>query len=294
MRGLLKDKRFLILVICIQILTIIAIIQYSYSKKNNQDIINLRRLTTEYENAAKIQGNSLEVVENSLERVSKNNITAFDVTDDKVIEKLFIDISTMINDNNFSKIYECYNKNYINDFQVKEEQIKDKFKFAPKVSPNVTNIKRDSSISDRAVATVRFIDDKNRERIFDFTVFEDGTIADLPLYKEIELNKVMEKDDITYTLKKKFITRLGSIFIVNIDNHSEYLLDIQDIKGILGTSTEYQHELINGNKYTYQVTPQKIADLIIKIDNIDKPDDIVFTSKKVDGSLDTYSIWNKD
>ncbi|UYZ38938.1 hypothetical protein OD350_29055 (plasmid) [Clostridium beijerinckii] len=295
MREVLKDKRVLILIICVQILTMIAVIQYFYSKNNNQDYINLRRLTTTYEYEAKRQGDSLDVVENNFEKLheSEKSTPKFDITDDKAVEKLFIDISTLINDNDFSSIYKYYNKDYINDFKINEEQIKDKLKFSPKVSPKVTNIKRDSSVPDRAVATVRFIDDLNRERIFDFTVFTDGTIADLPLYKEIQLNRITEKDDITYTLKKKFISRLGSIFIVNIKNHSEYLLDIQDIKGILGTSTEYQHELINGNKYSYQVTPQKSVDLIIKIDNQEKPDDILFINKKVDGSLETYSIWNK-
>lgn len=301
MRELIKDKKILGFLLCIQILTIFTVIDYLYNKKANQHLYDITRLTREYELAKSMQESSLDILNKKMDKaaISNNSNTnedtdGVDIKDDKALERYIMKFTDLVNRNDFSSIFKLYNKNYIEDFNVTEEQTKDKFKFSPSVSAKVTNVKRDSYVSDRAIVTVRIIDDKKAERIFDFTVFEDGTIADIPLYKEIELNNVTVRDDITYTLKKKFITRLGSIFIINIENNSEYLLDIQDIKGTLGTSTQYDHELINGNIYSYKITPKKNVNLIVKIYNQEKPDDILFTNKKVDGEVETYSIWRKE
>ncbi|WP_315069249.1 hypothetical protein [uncultured Clostridium sp.] len=305
MKGLVKDKKFLILIVCVNIFTIFTFIEYIYERKINAENIAVGRLSTEYEKE-KVQRygavNNLSdelqqaAIDNNLDTDSdsKDNADNFDISDDKAIDKLIMNVTDLINNNDFSKILTIYNKDYVTEFKVNEDQIKDKFKFSPSVSPKITNIKRDFMVPDRAVVTVRLIDNKKAERIFDFTVFKDGTIADIPLYKEVELNKVMEKDDITYTLTKKFITRLGSIFILHIENNSEYLLDIKDIKGTIGTSLQFDHELINGNIHSYEITPQKKVDLIVKIDNEEKPDDILLTIQKVDGSIETFGILNKD
>lgn len=286
----LKNKKFLSIVLCMLILISISIVIYLSDKKTREENIKhdetIGRLTEEYEK----KEDSKETLGDIIKEVPQDSSETLDLNNDKVIEKLFINISDLINSDDFTNIYKYYNEKYIDEFKVTEEQLKDKFKFSKKITAKVTTVKRDKLIKDRVVVTVRLIDEYNAERIFDFTVFNDGSIADIPLYKEIELNKLTKKDNILYTVKKKFITRLGSIFIINIENNSEYLLDIQDIKGVLGTSFKYDHELINGNKYSYKITPEKSVDLIVKIFNQEKPDDIIITNKRYDGTLESYSI----
>ncbi|MBY6921848.1 hypothetical protein, partial [Clostridium botulinum] len=215
--------------------------QYNKENKNNE---------TFKETTKRIKTNDINIKTNT--KVVTDN---FDINNDKVIEKLIIDITTLINNDEFTRLYkEYYNKEFVKEFKITEKQVIDKFKFSQKVSANITRVTRESDVYDRAVATVRLIDDKKAERIFDITVFEDGTIADLPLYKEVQFDRTIERDNVLYTVKKRYKTRLGSIFIVNVVNNSEYLIDIQEINAYMGTSFKYDHELINGNIHTYEVT----------------------------------------
>lgn len=303
MKDIIKNNKFLCMIICIVALAFVSIIGYYTNRAEREKNIEITRLTTEYSKENKGNETFKDVAKRS--KASEGNTQSktntevdankFDISNDKVIEKLILDITTLINNDEFTKIYgEYYNKEYIKEFKVTETQVKDKLKFSPKVSANITRVTRDNNVYDRAVVTVRLIDEKNAERIFDFTVFDDGTIADLPLYKEVKLDRVTERDNVVYTVKKRYKTRLGSIFIVNITNDSEYLVDIQDIKAYMGTSFEYDHELINGNIHTYEVTPEESQDFIIKIFNQDHPDDLRFTNKKADGTVETFSILNEE
>lgn len=303
MNDIIKNNKFLCMIICIVALAFVSIIGYYTNRTEQEKNIEITRLTTEYNKENKGNETFTDVAKRSKASESKTQSKAntevdankFDISNDKVIEKLILDITTLINNDEFTKIYgEYYNKEYIKEFKVTEMQVKDKLKFSPKVSANITRVTRDNNVYDRAVVTVRLIDEKNAERIFDFTVFADGTIVDLPLYKEVKLDRVTERDNVVYTVKKRYKTRLGSIFIVNITNNSEYLVDIQNIKAYMGTSFEYDHELINGNIHTYEVTPEESQDFIIKIFNQDHPDDLRFTNKKVDGTVETFSILNKE
>lgn len=290
-----KSERiiFIILLIMIIFVFFFTIINIT-NRKKEENKYDLSRLTVEYNknNQLNLKQTLDKVVEKNRKEAQVQEEIVIDVTDDKVLEQLFIDIDTLVNNHEYSKLLEYYNKQYIDEFQITEEQLQDKFKFDYPISSTL-NIKRDKCTEDRVIVTARMLDDHGRERIYDFTVFNDGSIADLPLYKEVELNKVTERDDVTYTLKKKYITRLGSIFLLNVDNKSECLVDIQDIKGTQGSSFKYDHELINGNIYSYQITPERSKDLIIKIFNQEKPDDIIITNKKYDGTIENFSILAK-
>ncbi|NFO58546.1 hypothetical protein FDB39_17185 [Clostridium botulinum] len=299
MKTIIKNNKFIVMIFCIIVLAFVSIIGYYTNKIEKLKNIEISRLTTQYNKENK----NNETFKETTKRIKTNDINIktntkvvtdnFDINNDKVIEKLIIDITTLINNDEFTRLYkEYYNKEFVKEFKITEKQVIDKFKFSQKVSATITRVTRESDVYDRAVATVRLIDDKKAERIFDITVFEDGTIADLPLYKEVQFDRTIERDNVLYTVKKRYKTRLGSIFIVNVVNNSEYLVDIQEIKAYMGTSFKYDHELINGNIHTYEVTPEESQDFIIKIFNQDKPDDLRFTNKKIDGTIEEFSVLN--
>lgn len=299
MKTIIKNNKFIVMIFCIIVLAFVSIIGYYTNKIEKLKNIEISRLTTQYNKENK----NNETFKETTKRIKTNDINIktntkvvtdnFDINNDKVIEKLIIDITTLINNDEFTRLYkEYYNKEFVKEFKITEKQVIDKFKFSQKVSATITRVTRESDVYDRAVATVRLIDDKKAERIFDITVFEDGTIADLPLYKEVQFGRTIERDNVLYTVKKRYKTRLGSIFIVNVVNNSEYLIDIQEINAYMGTSFKYDHELINGNIHTYEVTPEESQDFIIKIFNQDKPDDLRFTNKKIDGTIEEFSVLN--
>ncbi|KOR55635.1 hypothetical protein FDA33_10405 [Clostridium botulinum] len=299
MKSIIKNNKFIFMMLCIIVLAFVSIIGYYTNKIEKLKSIEISRLTTEYNKENK----NNETFKETTKRIKTNDINIktntkvvtdnFDINNDKVIEKLIIDMTTLINNDEFTRLYkEYYNEEYVKEFKITEKQVIDKFKFSQKVSASITRVTRESDVYDRAVATVRLIDDKKAERIFDITVFEDGKIADLPLYKEVRFDRTIERDNVLYTVKKRYKTRLGSIFIVNVVNNSEYLVDIQEIKAYMGTSFKYDHELINGNIHTYEVTPEESQDFIIKIFNQDKPDDLRFTNKKIDGTIEEFSVLN--
>ena len=286
-----RDRKIILLLFALMILILVTLVShYSDVRRKNYNF-NIRRLSEEYYNnenkEADIFSNDA-VTQNSAEEAS------IDINNNNVIEEQIISIEELINTNKFDELLKMYNKEYVEDFNINIELLKDKFKFADKITANITKVKHDGVDKDRAIVNVRLMNENNGERMVDFTVFSDGTIADLPLYREIiPKDKITERDNVTYTFKKKYTTRLGSIYVLNIKNNSEVKVDIQDIKGILGTSLEYEHELINGNKFTYQITPEEDVTMAIKICNQDKPDDILISNKKMDGSIETFGIWSK-
>lgn len=295
------DKKILLLALGLSILFLIFLCSYLINSKKENKYYDITRLSQEYLKSQHEDGSIdskdiKKIVSDISQNATVEDEKTIDITNDKVVEKIAREIEDLINTNQFNKLLDMYNKDYIRYFNINEELLYDKFKFADKVIGKVTKIKRDNVDKDRVVVNIRFMDENNAERMFDFTVYSDGTIADLPLYKEIDVskNKVKEKDDVIYTFKKKYVTRLGSIYVLNIKNNSEVMVNIQDIKGILGTSLEYDHELINGNKFTYQITPEEDIIMVFKICNQEKPDDIIITNKKMDGTIEKFRIWKNE
>jgi hypothetical protein len=290
------DKKILLIAFGISVLLMISLINFFTFKKNKDEYYKITRLSDEYNKNEDGENIKIESFKSIVKDVTENNSNEnvkIDVNNDKVLESIIREVETLINTNDFDKLISKFNANYVKEFNVNTELLYDKLKFSENVTAKITKYKHDDVNKDRAVVTFRLIDENNSERIFDFTIFSNGTIADLPLYKEIELkNKKLEKDNVVYEFKRKYITRLGSIYVLNIKNNSEEMVDIQDIKGTLGTSFEYDHELINGNKFTYQITPKENVDIVFKIFNQDNPDDIIITNKKMDGIIEKFGIWN--
>ena len=290
------DKKILLIAFGISVLLMISLINFFTFKKNKDEYYKITRLSDEYNKNEDGENIKIESFKSIVKDVTENNSNEnvkIDVNNDKVLESIIRKVETLINTNDFDKLISKFNANYVKEFNVNTELLYDKLKFSENVTAKITKYKHDDVNKDRAVVTFRLIDENNSERIFDFTIFSNGTIADLPLYKEIELkNKKLEKDNVISEFKRKYITRLGSIYVLNIKNNSEEMVDIQDIKGTLGTSFEYDHELINGNKFTYQITPKEDVDIVFKIFNQDNPDDIIITNKKMDGIIEKFGIWN--
>lgn len=279
-----KEKKYLFLFAIVLMFTVISTLIVIHDRKKNLDAEELSRLTNEYKKTiTPYESMKASAIDNT-----KDKDVKFDINDDTRITELFLDIDSIINNKDFDKLLEYYNKQYVEEFKITKEQIEEKFHFEHEISSKI-NIKHDKSIKDRVIVTVRMLNKFNQERVFDFTIFNDGTIADMPLFKEIKFDRVTERDGTVYTLKKKYITRLGSIYIVNVTNNSEYLVDIQEINGYIGEN-RFDHELIGGNIYTYKITPTKSVDLIIKIFNQEKIDNLEIINKRYDGTLDKFNL----
>ncbi|NFN16420.1 hypothetical protein FDB56_16340, partial [Clostridium botulinum] len=172
MKSIIKNNKFIFMMLCIIVLAFVSIIGYYTNKIEKLKSIEISRLTTEYNKENK----NNETFKETTKRIKTNDINIkantkvvtdnFDINNDKVIEKLIIDMTTLINNDEFTRLYkEYYNEEYVKEFKITEKQVIDKFKFSQKVSASITRVTRESDVYDRAVATVRLIDDKKAERI---------------------------------------------------------------------------------------------------------------------------------
>lgn len=282
-----KDKKYLILIVVSLVFTIISTSILTHKKNKSIEHANISRLTDEY---SKTLALSEKMTVSAIENTKDDNVE-FDIMNENRIIELFLDIDYIINNKDFDKLLSYYNKQYVDEFQITKEKLEEKFQFEHEITSKL-NIKYDKSIKDRVIVTARMLNKFNQERIFDFTIFDDGTIADLPLYREIKLDRVTERDSVIYIVKKKYETRLGSLYVVNITNSSEYLVDIQEINGYVG-ERKFNHEIIDGNIYTYKITPNKSVDLVIKIFNQEKIDRLELINKTNYGDLDKFNILEK-
>lgn len=266
-RELINDKKTVILIGFAFVIFIIGTILFFYmSKKEKIKEENLTKLTEEYN---KNHNNKLTDISwdinnsNSLEenveeeeiKEEEHEQSFYKIAD---IEKLdennaqreaddfSLFLSEKINNKSYDELYNMFNKEYINDFNYTKDKFIFKYTFDFGVRTEVTNIKLTGD-KDRLIVTIKFTDKFDESiRVEDFTIFKDGTIADMPIYFIAELPYKTEIDNVIYTINKRYDTRLGAIYNIEIENNSDKLIKIEDML-IKNNEVIYSYEIVSDN-----------------------------------------------
>lgn len=241
LRSIVKNKEKL-KYICIVLLTItsflIFVIVNEYKDKKSEESIS--RLTNKYQNNMSIinktvdskyeEGNMLNKNnESNIKSDNEINTSAINLEDDKNVEAYMLNFFNLANNKDIDNLYNLFNKDYVEEFNVFKSAIEVKYCSSEKGIKY--EVKNKSKVSHGIVVTVNMTNlDDNTVSITDFTIFEDGTLADIQIDGIKKIDSVFEKNGIKYTVEKEYSSRFTDYYILCIENKSEYLMDITDIQ----------------------------------------------------------------
>lgn len=294
-------KKLLILSISFSILiigTIMAIYSYSITKKEE---VKVSRISDDY-NASLNKSNNIKGADTIFRDSDGNIIEKHEGTYDTTIEnktdtetmnkkadQLFKDFVDKINSGDYDSLYSLFNKEYIDVFQYTKDTFKNKYSFNGKATYGITNIKMNND-KDRIIATVKFTEvSTGYIMLEDFTIYPDGTIADIPIYLDVPLNKDTNIDDVTYKVIKRYETRLGSIFSIEIDNNSNKVVDVRDM--LIKNNTEIATYQIISKDKVIKAYPGKPFKYLIKLPNVDGITNLTLQCKELDGTIKDVEIY---
>ena len=184
-----------------------------------------------------------------------------------------------------------FNKDYINVFEYTLDTFKSQYAFDGKVVYEITNVE-EVKTEGRLIINVKFTESKTGYIMLkDFTLFSDGTISDLPFYLEATLNKEVTVDDVTFKVKKRYKTRLGSIYSLEIDNNSNKLIDVKNMR-IKNNSINATYDIISKNKQL-KAYPGQPFSFLIKLPNIDNITSLEVRYPELDGTIKKVEIYSE-
>lgn len=265
-RDSLEDRKMVMLmVICFVIFIIASIFFFNMNKREKEKEENITRLTDEYnknhstktrnitwENTMPIEEEVKESEEEEEEEEEQGvyKIADIEKLDDsnakREAEDFALFLSEKINEKSFDEIYSIFNNEYKEDFKYTEDKFISEYTYSMGIETEVTNVKLPNT-KDRLIVTIKLIDKaSNAFKIKDFTVFSNGTIADIAIYLSVELPHEREIDNVIYKITKRYDTRLGAIYIVEIENNSDKLIKIEDMF-IKNHGVVYSYEIISDN-----------------------------------------------
>lgn len=292
MRKKINNKKKLIgicllIAISIDILVIGILIETKGSRDKQTYNANITKLTTDYN---KKQNNKAAVITN--ESGKKEYLDGYTQEDFKITEKNDLEdkkkqdeflncILDNINSDNYEKIYSLFNKQYIEDFNYTLDKFKAKYNYDGDVFGEITNVYNHPFAT---VVTIKFTEQNTGYiDIEDFSIFNDGTITDTYISNMADINSEKEIDNVTYTVKDKYNTKLGCIYRIDIMNKSDMLLDIQDFltKEMDSIAT---YEVVSDNK-VLKAYPNNKFTILLKFTNVDEITSMEIRYKNLDGSI---------
>ena len=272
-RDLIKDKKYIILIGIILVVIIIVVVFMLTRKTNNiKEEGNITKLTEEYnknnntdikenvDNTPKDTNKELnEKVESNSNSTNTNNTNSngevYDIGNILYMNEEQIDlkgtdfsnfISDKINKDNLDTLYQMLNKNYIDTFNYDEETFEMNYFFNGDIISEVTNIEIPTE-KDRMFVTLNLTQVANGASLIkDFTIFNDGTIADIIIKSMSDLEYNTTIDNVQYKISKRIDTRLGAIYKIDIVNNSENLIQIKDML-IENKNVIYSYEVVSDN-----------------------------------------------
>lgn len=279
-RDFLEDKKILTLIgIGFVVLIIGCIFFFNKDKKEKVEEENITKLTEEYnknhntkttgiswednntsnyeedeedkeETEEMKENKDTEIITDTEEKQEFYKIADIEKLDDTNAQREADDfalfLSEKINNKSYDDLYNILNKEYVKDFSYTKDKFEFKYSFIQGVYVEVTNIKFTQS-KDRLIVTTKFIDKSDGSfRIEDFTIFKDGTIADIPIYFTADLPHETEIDNVIYKINRRYDTRLGAIYNIEIENNSDKLIKIEDML-IKDGDVIYSYEIVSDN-----------------------------------------------
>ena len=237
-KNRLDRKNTLLIIIGVFILLIIFIFIYyfNFKEKKQEEKYNsdLYKLTEEYEKKQKekplvTKNEEGELIYSEvLTEDDKEKIGNEDTDDNnKIAEDKLQQILECINNNDYEKFYSMFNKQFISDFDYNMNEFSAKYNFEGGALGEITNFHEENK---NIIFTVKFTEKSTGYiMITDFTLFEDDTIADIAVSLIIDVNNVKTVDKIKYTISRCYKNSRNVYYVIEIDNKSEYLLNIKDM-----------------------------------------------------------------
>ena len=124
----------------------------------------------------------------------------------------------------------------------------------------------------------------------DFTLYADGTLADIAIYNEEELNKETNFEDVTYRVKMRYKSRLGSILSIEIENNSDKLIDVENLL-IKNNKSIKTYEVISKDT-DIKAYPGINFNFLIKLPNTDNITNLEVRYKDLDGTIKKVEIYS--
>lgn len=264
-KDLIKDKKIFLIVGVLLLIAILVSLFLFYKEKNTigeEDKIS--QLTEEYN---KNNNNKVEPGKNEVNSgVDTNNKEEMpniegssqghydiekieDLTDEKAkleATDFSVFVTDKINNDEFDDLYNILNKDYVDIFNYTQEDFEFNYFFNGDINLEVTNVEIPTA-KDRIFVTTKIVQKANGAFLIkDFTIFKDGTIADILIKSINDLNYKSNIDNVNYNISKRIDTRLGAIYKIDIVNDSENLIQIKDML-IKNQNVIYSYEIISDN-----------------------------------------------
>lgn len=264
-KDLIKDKKIFLIVGVLLLIAILVSLFLFYKEKNTigeEDKIS--QLTEEYN---KNNNNKVEPGKNEVNSgVDTNNKEEMpniegssqghydiekieDLTDEKAnleATDFSVFVTDKINNDEFNDLYNILNKDYVDIFNYTQEDFEFNYFFNGDINLEVTNVEIPTA-KDRIFVTTKIVQKANGAFLIkDFTIFKDGTIADILIKSINDLNYKSNIDNVNYNISKRIDTRLGAIYKIDIVNDSENLIQIKDML-IKNQNVIYSYEIISDN-----------------------------------------------
>ena len=293
--DLLRDKRIVYtLGICLVIFIIISMFIFYRKKENINEEKNINNLTTKYNQDHNIKERD-KTVQNTIvdsDKIdSEDTQEAYEIINIKELDESSVKreaddftvfFSEKVNSKSYNELYKILNREYVKDFNYSIEMFEFEYSFNSDISTEVTNVEI-SKDKDRIFITTRLIEKANGAfTVVDFTIFSDGTIADIRIDHIADLDHKTEIDNVVYNVSKRIDTRLGCIFKIDIENNSDKLIKIDDML-IKDGSVIYGYEIISDNK-VLESYPGISFSFMMKIPNTTTVDYIELQGKDFKGN----------
>lgn len=313
-KDLLKDKKIISRIgIILVVLVLVFIFLFNRDKKEIEEEKNIMKLTEEYnKNHNKTEGilgekdivnqNEIEDIKESAKQEDIEDIqgtykiadiqTLDESATDREIEDFTVFFSEKINDKSYDELYSILNEGYKKDFEYSKEKFEFEYSFNGDIRVEVTNVETPVE-KDRLFITTKLIEKANGAfRVIDFTIFKDGTIADMIVKSAVDLPYEKEIDNVIYKINKRYDTRLGAIYNVEIENNSDKLIKIDDML-IENSGVIYSYEIISENTIleSYPGTPFKF---MMKLPNNNDIDHVVLKCTDFNGNHYEITILDKE
>ncbi len=282
LRSNLKNKekfKYIFIGLLTIILFLIFVIVNEYKDKKSE--YSISRLTNKYQsnmstiNETKDSKYEEDMLNRNNEYDTKINISSIQLEEDKKVESYMLNFFNLANNNDIDKLYSLFNKDYIEEFDVFKSVVTEKYCNANKGLKY--EVKSKIKLNDKTILTVNITNlDDSTVSLTDFTIFEDGTLADIQIESIQKIDSLLKKDDITYTVEKEYSSKFTDYYILNISNESEYLMDILDIQTKKNKNFHRTKIFGQSSNSIYPGIPEKI---ILDIPNDKGIDTVIITYK---------------
>lgn len=300
-KNSIDKKKTKLIIVGVIVILLLGLIYIFFNKEKNKEEkyrefnSSISKLTDVYNEKLSEKSNEAinevvgEVEDNEVVTHADNSTVEIYNKDNNIesLEDRLKEILDCINNQEYEKFFNMLNKEFISDFSYNLNEFSAKYSFIGGAIGEITNIYTDY---DNIIFTVRFTEKETGYiSIIDFTVFEDNTLADIAVYTVSNIKKDKTIEDVNYKINRVYQNDLNSYYIIDINNKSQYLLNIKDML-IKNNNTICSYEYI-GNYDDMVVYPGIPVKFVIKLYNTGAITDLTLQCIDIDGNRKDIEIY---